>query len=229
MKVALDLHTHSRFSADSVAEPEIMIREARVAGLHGFAITDHDSSEAVPYFLENGWMREDGEPVDDFLIIPGQEISTAEGHLLALGVRLPRLKGIPAAEAVDRIHAEGGIAVPAHPYDRFRAGIREPFLKTLPVDAIETFNAASTLPHYNRRAARFAEAQGIPGIAGSDAHHEDAIGISHTIFDVDRLCVSAVLAAVQHGAVTPVERRLTLRKALKKTFHNAFRTKPGKT
>ena len=43
------------------------------------------------------------------------------------------------------IHQRGGLAIPPHPYDLFRAGIRFSTLETLPVDAIEVFNAATTL------------------------------------------------------------------------------------
>ena len=42
-----------------------------------------------PTLLERGLMREDGQPVDDFLIIPGVEVTTAEGHLLCIGATLP--------------------------------------------------------------------------------------------------------------------------------------------
>lgn len=94
MKVRIDLHCHSRFSSDGVSEPEEMVQAAKDRGLHGFAITDHNTSACVDYFLSTGLMREDGKPVDGFLILPGQEITTSAGHLLALGVRLPDLKGI---------------------------------------------------------------------------------------------------------------------------------------
>ena len=40
------------------------------------------------------------------------------------------------------IHQCGGLAIPPHPYDMFRAGIREPILDQLPIDALEVFNAA---------------------------------------------------------------------------------------
>ena len=158
MQLYLDLHCHSRFSADGVAEPEDMIAEARARGLHGFAITDHNTSACVDYFINKGFMNREGTPVDGLLIIPGQEITTAEGHLLALGVALPdNLKGMPAAQAVALIHREGGVAIPPHPYDRFRAGIRQPVLETLPIDAIEVFNAATTLKRYNRQAFQYAQ------------------------------------------------------------------------
>ena len=121
-KHKLDLHVHTQFSADSVADPEAIIASAKEKGLDGIAITDHNTSECVDYYLERGLMRPDGRAVDGFLIVPGQEITTSEGHLLALGVHLPYLKGVSPAEAIDIIHRKGGIAVPPHPYDQLAAG-----------------------------------------------------------------------------------------------------------
>ncbi len=223
MIVRIDLHTHSRFSADGISEPEGMVEAARRAGLDGLALTDHDTCEGVEYFLRAGLMREDGLPVDGFLIIPGQEISTAQGHLLALGVILPPMKRIDAREAVEEIHQRGGLAIPAHPYDGFRAGIRAPIMDTLPIDAVEVFNAASTLTRYNHQAACYAAGRGLPGIAASDAHHEEAIGVSHGAYEVDQLTVSDVLKAVKAGGEL-IEKGMSLRDFLKKTFHNAFRS-----
>src|SRR6202789_2555839 len=149
MQLFIDLHCHSRFSADGVAEPEALVAEARAKGLHGFAITDHNTCACVDYFEEHGFLNKEGLPVNGLLIIPGQEITTAEGHLLALGVRLPdNLKGIPALEAVKLIHAAGALAIPPPPYVFSRAAFREPVLETLEIDALEVFNAATTLKHY---------------------------------------------------------------------------------
>ena len=125
MSYHIDLHCHSWFSGDGVSSPESLIASARKKGLHGFALTDHDTSDGFRYLLEKGLARGDGLPVDDFLIIPGVEVSTAEGHLLCLGVMLPYLKHTPAIEVCKLVHDAGGVAIPAHPYDRFRAGIRE--------------------------------------------------------------------------------------------------------
>ncbi len=150
MPFNIDLHTHSFFSGDGVSSPEELITAARAKDLHGLAITDHNTCEAMPYLLEKGLMREDGQPVNDFLIIPAVEITTAEGHLLCIGATLPYLKGKPARQVCDMIHERGGLAIPPHPYDLFRAGIRFSTLETLPIDAIEVFNAATTLRRYNR-------------------------------------------------------------------------------
>ncbi|MDZ4789054.1 MAG: CehA/McbA family metallohydrolase [Blastochloris sp.] len=224
MKFNIDLHSHSRFSADGVAEPENMVATARAKGLHGFAITDHNTCACVDYFLQHGFMREDGLPVDGLLIIPGQEITTSAGHLLALGVRLPDLKGIPPAEAVELIHASGGLAIPPHPYDMFRAGIREHILDTLPLDGLEVFNAATTLKRYNRQAFDYAQKKQLPMTAGSDAHHEDALGVAYTIIEADELSVQAILNGIKKGSDLK-QSYLSPKDAFRKTWNNVFRLK----
>ena len=85
MPLNIDLHTHSFFSGDGISSPEDMIAAARAKGLHGIAITDHNTCDAVNYLLQKGLMRLDGLPVDDFLILPGVEVTTADGHLLCIG------------------------------------------------------------------------------------------------------------------------------------------------
>ena len=71
------------------------------------------------------------------------------------------------------IHQAGGLAVPPHPYDIFRAGIRRAVLDTLKIDALEVFNAATTLHRYNKKAFKYAQERNLPMTASSDAHHED--------------------------------------------------------
>ena len=229
MKFNIDLHTHSRFSADGVSDPEDMVIHARNLGLHGFAITDHNTCACVDYFLQHGHMREDGKPVNGLLIIPGQEITTSAGHLLALGVRLPDLKGISAPEAVELIHQAGGLAVPPHPYDLFRAGIREPVLDTLALDALEVFNAATTLRRYNRFAFEYAQRRQVPMTAGSDAHHVEALGVAYSIVDCETLDLPSVLAAIKRGPDLQ-QSYMTPKDAFKKTWNNVFRLrrKPGR-
>src|SRR4026207_2041638 len=196
MAFNIDLHTHSFFSGDGVSSPEDLIAGARAKGLHGFAITDHNTCDAVNYLLQKGLMRLDGLPVDDFLILPGVEVTTADGHLLCIGAELPYLKGKPAREVCDMIHQRGGLAIPPHPYDLFRAGIRFTTLETLPVDAIEVFNAATTLRRYNTFAFRYAQLRGLPMTAASDAHHAAAVGTAYTILNCEELSVKSALAPI---------------------------------
>lgn len=222
MNIHIDLHCHSRFSADGVSDPDEMVAEAKRKGLHGFAITDHNTCACVDYFLQHGHMREDGEPVDGLLILPGQEITTSAGHLLALGVRLPDLKGIDPVEAVALIHQAGGLAIPPHPYDLFRAGIRENILDRLELDALEVFNAATTLKRYNRYAFEYAQRRGLPMTAGSDAHHIEALGVAYSILEVETFNLAGVLAAIRRGPQLR-QNYMTPKDALKKTWNNVFR------
>src|SRR6478609_5631213 len=193
MSFKIDLHTHSFFSGDGVSSPEENIAAAKAKGLDGFAITDHNTNDGVTYLLEKGLMREDGMPVDNFLIIPGVEVTTAEGHLLSIGASLPYLKGRPALDVCNLIHERGGLAIPPHPYDLFRAGIRFSVLQTLPIDALEVFNAATTLRRYNTYAFKYAQLRGLPMTAASDAHHAEAIGIAHTILKTEDFSVQGII------------------------------------
>src|SRR5512132_4738627 len=227
MAFNIDLHTHSFFSGDGVSSPEDLIAAARAKGLHGFAITDHNTCDAVNYLRQKGLMRLDGMPVDDFLVLPGVEVTTADGHLLCIGAELPDLKGKPAREVCDIIHQRGGLAIPPHPYDLFRAGIRFATLETLPVDALEVFNAATTLRRYNTIAFRYAQLRGLPMTAASDAHHAAAVGTAYTILNCDELSVKSALAQILKSNELN-QRYLTPRDSMKKTWNNWLRLRRKK-
>src|SRR6185312_13525885 len=227
MPFKIDLHTHSFFSGDGISSPEDMITAARAKGLHGIAITDHNTCDAVNYLLQKGLMRLDGLPVDDFLILPGVEVTTADGHLLCIGAELPYLKGKPAREVCDMIHQRGGLAIPPHPYDLFRAGIRFSTLETLPVDAIEVFNAATTLRRYNRYAFKYAQLRKLPMTAASDAHHYAAIGTAYTIFPTDDFSVKGILEQIARGTELN-QHYMTPKDSLRKTWNNWMRLRRKK-
>lgn len=225
MPLNLDLHTHTFFSGDGVSSPEENIAAARAKGLHGIAMTDHNTCDAVSYALDKGLMRADGQPVDGFLLVPGVEITTAEGHLLCVGASLPNpraLKGKPAREVCELIHEHGGLAIPPHPYDLFRAGIRFPTLETLPIDAVEVFNAATTLRRYNRFAFAYAQLRELPMTASSDAHHADAVGTAYTILNTDDFSVAGVRAQLVKSNELN-QRYLTPRDSVRKTWNNWLR------
>ena len=222
MPLNIDLHAHSYYSGDGVSSPEDLIAAARSKGLHGFALTDHNTCEGVEYLLEEGLMRPDGRPVDGFLVIPGVEVTTRDGHLLCIGTTLPNLKGRPASEVCKLIHERGGLAIPPHPYDLFRAGIREAVLGTLEIDALEVFNAATALKRHNHRAFQYAQTHSLPMTAGSDAHHETAIGTAYTILETDDFTLTGVLAQIVKSNRLN-ERYLTVKDNLRKTWSNWLR------
>ncbi len=211
-----------------MSSPEALIASARSKGLHGFAITDHNTCDAYHYMVDHGLARADGTPVDGFLVLPGVEVSTADGHLLCIGTVIPQMKGKPAAEVVRAVQSAGGLAIPAHPYDCFRAGIREDTLDTLKVDAIEVFNAAISYRRFNEKARAYAERRGLPMTAASDAHHEAAIGTSRMIFETEDFTVRGILAEIVKGARRH-EHLLSFRDKLRKTLNNWFRLRRRRT
>jgi predicted metal-dependent phosphoesterase TrpH len=228
MAIKIDLHCHSFFSGDGVSSPEQLIEAARAKGLDGFAITDHNTCDAVKYLMDKGLMRPDGLPVDNFLIVPGVEVTTAEGHLLCIGAVLPNLKGRPAVEVCHLIHEAGGVAIPPHPYDIFRAGIRENALKTLQIDGLEVFNAATTLKRYNRMAYAYALYHGLPMTAASDAHHYAAVGTAYTILETNNFSVAGVLAqVVKENRLS--EKYLSVGGSIRKTWNNLMRLRKRKS
>ena len=222
MLYAFDLHLHTFFSRDASASPESMIAAAKERGLSGIAITDHDTSDGVEYLRRKGFIREDGEAVNDFLIVPGVEVSTKDGHLLSLGTTLPYMKRRPAYEVVSAIHERGGLAVAPHPFDKFRAGIREEVLNDLNLNAIETFNAAVSLKAFNKDASIYAKRRGLAGTAASDAHYASVVGLSSTIYDLPTLSLPALLQAIPSGG-TLTESYLTFQQGLEKSLGNWFR------
>lgn len=227
MAFKIDLHTHTFFSGDGVSSPEDNIAAAKAKGLHGLAVTDHNTCDAVSYLLDKGLMREDGLPVDGFLCIPGQEVTTDEGHLLCIGATIPDLKGRPAREVCEIIHERGGLAIPPHPYDLFRAGIRQQTLETLPIDALEVFNAATTLRRYNTFAFEYAKARGLPMTAASDAHHYGALGTAYTILNTEDLSVKGILDQIVKSNELS-QHYLTPRDSVRKTWNNWMRLRRRK-
>ncbi len=222
MRHSFDLHLHTFYSSDGCASPEAMIAAAKRRGLSGVAITDHNTCDAVEHLRSKGLIREDGQAVDGFLIIPGVEVSTADGHLLCLGTTLPQMKGRPAIEVVAAIQERGGIAIAPHPFDKFRAGIREEILDQLPLNALETFNAAVSLRSFNELASAYATRRGLAATAASDAHHASAAGICSTSYDLSELSVAALLAAIPQGGER-TENYLSFVEAMKKNLGNWFR------
>src|SRR5674476_946985 len=130
----LDLHVHSEYSPDSHSSIEAILKQAQEVGLDGIAITDHNS--VLSFSVASKLAEELGL---DLIIVPGAEISTREGHLIALGTTNLLPSGIPANEVIEHVHDNGGIVVAPHPYAFFRKGIRN--LQDIRLDAVETFNS----------------------------------------------------------------------------------------
>ena len=201
MELRLDLHIHSEHSPDGSMTPEEIALRAREAGLQGFAICDHDR------VFPPSELRAVSDAFPDLLIIPGVEVSTDCGHLLGWFVSEP-IAARTLPEAVAEIHAQGGIAVLAHPFEHTKSPERAEHAAAY-VDGIEIWN--SRAERKNRRAnamARaFAEGHGLRGFGGSDAHTPREIGNGVTTARADTLTPEAVRKALLSGGAEASGRR----------------------
>jgi predicted metal-dependent phosphoesterase TrpH len=178
-----DLHLHTTYSDGTATVPELLAYVAAHTNLRVIAITDHDA-------IAGAWEAYRLAPEFGLEVVIGEEISTREGHLLALYIEEFIAPGRPVADTIAEVRAQGGLAVAAHPFQLVVRSLGRVGLLRRPVgmergwtvDAVETFNAGTSLQYNNYLAERYARRRGLPMIGGSDAHHLGAVGQGFTRF-----------------------------------------------
>ncbi|MCS7062158.1 MAG: PHP-associated domain-containing protein [Anaerolineae bacterium] len=167
--IDVELHAHTRFSADSLNRLSDVIGICRKVGLQRIAITDHNEIEGA---LRAREMAPD-------LIIVGEEVMTTQGELLCLFIEERIPPGLTPEAAIARVREQGGLVGASHPFDYpQRAGLGPDNVIRLrnQLDFLETYNARTRDPRANERANALALALGLPRIVGSDAHTLAEIG-----------------------------------------------------
>ncbi len=204
MQLRIDLHVHSYYSYDSIITPKELIFYAKKRGLHGVAITDHDRLDGALKIARE----------TDFLIIPGMEVSSLNGHIVALNVQEPISKSLQADETVDKIHRAGGIAVACHPKAFFKGSLGRH--ATSKFDAIEVINSSAIPFGYSvKRAKRLAASLRISQVAGTDAHYGPEIGYAYTLLDAEPE-TDEVIKAIRSGLCQPFGRAIPLALKIRK-------------
>ena len=197
----LELHAHSWYSRgailgeESVDSPIQMVKEARRRGLDGIAITDHNSFKS--------WNSLKKLKFDDFVLIPGEEIHTKQGHLIALGISEEIKPNQDVLETIDKIHSQGGVAIAPHPFDIAKYGLRE---RSKYADAIEVFNSSNLDRFSNFRAKKFSEKLNKPCVSGTDAHMKEVIGRGAVRVDAE-FDLDSVLKSIKKGRILEMKAR----------------------
>jgi predicted metal-dependent phosphoesterase TrpH len=211
--LVVDLHVHTTYGAsDSQLDPDELAAIASDLGLGGFTLTEHDR------VWERHVLERYRSAHPNLIAVPGMEVSTDLGHILAYG--LPHyVSGIRRAAELRRVADElGAFLVAAHPFRHWydpvthlRAGKEPPEmvaerLASLPVfglvDGIEVLNGANT-ERENRIALEVASCLGKPGTGGSDAHSRSGIGIFATIFERQVDTTEGLVAELRAGRFLP--------------------------
>lgn len=181
-----DLHLHTIYSYDGTASVPAVLNRAKQLGLDVIAITDHDEIEGALKAMEIA-------PHYGVEVIPGIEITTADGDLLALFITEKVDAGLSLIETVLRVRELGGICVVPHPMCSGMCmkslGARTILnaLRNLKVAeiliGIETYNGTSIDRMSNPYAFMLACQLDIAQTGSSDAHVLDTIGFGLTEFD----------------------------------------------
>jgi predicted metal-dependent phosphoesterase TrpH len=171
--VRVDLHSHTMWSGDSTTTPEELAQAVADTGIDVLCITDHNAIKGAERLV--------GEL--DCRVIVGEELRTHAGEIIGLFLNEHIPFGVPPAEAARRIRGQGGIVYVPHPFDPMRRNLTEAALDALVVDglvdAIEVFNAKTSLSSLNRRADEYAVTHQLLRGAGSDAHVPAALGAAY--------------------------------------------------
>jgi predicted metal-dependent phosphoesterase TrpH/glycosyltransferase involved in cell wall biosynthesis len=170
--IVADLHLHTSWSHDCQIPVAELLDHAEAEGLGAIAVTDHNVFGGALEAVELARDR-------DLIVIPGEEVKTAgQGEVIGLFLTEEIPRGLPFAETVEAIRAQGGLVYLPHPFDRMHA---IPEAATLhrhlaQVDVLEVYNARLLFEAYNDEALRFARKYDLTMGAGSDAHVLQGVG-----------------------------------------------------
>ncbi|WP_030341746.1 CehA/McbA family metallohydrolase [Streptomyces sp. NRRL S-1022] len=207
-----DCHLHS-WHSDGRRTPAQIAALARAAGLDFVNSSDHNTNASHAH-----WADAAG---DDLLVLLGEEITTRNGHVLALGTAPGtfvdwryRARDGRWAHFAREIRRAGGLVVPAHPHaDCVGCGWRFGFAEA---DAVEVWNGAWTpddemaLAAWDARlAAAVRDGRGwLPAMGDSDAHRDpDVVGLPQTVVLADALTREAIQEGLRAGRSYVAESR----------------------
>ena len=188
MNSKVDTHVHTYFSGvsnykvlrfpESVTKPETQVDCARKNGMNVLCITDHD---AVKGAFE---AKEYAKQFDDIDVVIGEEVTTADGEVLAYWLNELVPPGLSIEETLDMIHDQGGVAVAPHPYSFYIACLQDRILD-LDLEGIEVINGGHPDAFTNVKAqTMFKEHPGRwAPFSGSDAHSIYTTGYNWTEFE----------------------------------------------
>ncbi|MEU3824907.1 CehA/McbA family metallohydrolase [Streptomyces sp. NPDC029080] len=207
-----DCHLHS-WHSDGRRTPAEIAALARAAGLDFINSSDHNTHSSHPH-----WADAAG---DDLLVMLGEEITTRNGHVLALGTDPGtfvdwryRARDNRFGRFARRVRESGGLVVPAHPHAtcvgcNWKFGFGE-------ADAIEVWNGPYTPDDEVALAdwdgmlvASVRDGRGwIPAMGNSDAHRDpDPVGSPQTVVLADDLSREAIQEGIRAGRSYVAESR----------------------
>ena len=201
-----DLHMHTTASDGWPTPQELVDHAARRASLNVIAVTDHDTIEGALQARDHAAKRA------RLHVIVGEEVSSRDGHIVALFLERRIRPGMSAAATVHAIHDQGGLAIAVHPFWRTERVVRNGkvhgvgwLAAELDFDGVEVENATPGFYVFNQLAHRLNMGLGSAALGSSDAHILDAVGRAYTEFPGKT--PAALRAAIESGTTTARRQR----------------------
>lgn len=195
----VETHSHTHYSKDSLTTMSKMVKQCQRREIDRIFITDHNTAEGALR-----WAKAEPE-----LFIPGEEIMTTQGEILALFVKETVPPFLSPVETINRLRDQGAFISVSHPFDRLRKGAwRRPDLDQIIelVDAIEICNARCFFDRENHEARDYAVEHNVLGTAGSDAHAPLEVGrvtLRMEPFDGPETFAESLKTAEVEGKLSP--------------------------
>jgi len=193
----IDLHCHTAASFDCLASPADVVRAAAKRGLTHLVVTDHDR-------IDGALAAREAAP-DGLTVIVGEEVKTSDGDLICAFLTEAIPPGLSPVDTINAARSQGGLVGIPHPFDRFRGSLaRTDSLDALAplVDWVEVHNAR-LVGSGNERAAEFALANDLAGVAVSDAHSVLEVAVAYTALDGDPSTPDGLRAALRTIEIQP--------------------------
>lgn len=166
--------------------PEILEYVEEATGLSVLAITEHDDLRPALVARE-AWAKGRYR----FELIVAEEVTTIEGHLLALFIEEPVPSLKPLRPTLEAVHKQGGLAIIPHPMSWLTRSIGRRTIERVLSDAndgvhfdgIETSGSPAARVTRSKAQRLNRERYHLAEVGASDAHFLQAIGACVTQFD----------------------------------------------
>lgn len=180
-----DLHIHTIHSYDGTGSVSAVLKYAADStNLDILAITDHNTLDGVKEAMQLA-------PRYGLQVIPGCEITTADGHLIALFIDRPIQAGLSLVETVFKIAEQEGVCIAAHPtapgtkslsFEAIEQALAVPGVNRVLL-GIEAFNGGLVYTRQNSLVEQKASTMPLAQVGSSDAHVLQWIGQGATEFE----------------------------------------------
>lgn len=206
--ILLAFHTHTSYSRDSVQSIEKLLLDAGEKGYKAIAITDHNRIDGALKAVEIAEKLKSQDKISkDFLVIIGEEISSAQGHIVGLFLRQYVPSGMTAKATIEAIHQQEGLAIAVHPTRGTTGDLNVKLVKKLNFDAVELYNSAPErlLPyqvHTNLKLNNEIDQSSL--LFGGDDHISGSLGfLGVTVVETTEVSNEAIKQAFKEGKISP--------------------------